>query len=68
VLAWHDDKMAGGNGFRSIKATTVSSSTTTLASACRATMAQKMHPRAADVAFCVMFAIVPVPSRQVLLD
>jgi hypothetical protein len=47
-----------------MKATTVSSSYTTLASACRATMAQKMHPCAADVAFCVMRAMVPVrPDR-----
>lgn len=65
VLTRHDKKMAGVTGFRSMKATTVSSSCTTLAPACLATMAQKTQPRAADVAFCVMRAIVPMrPDRH----
>ena len=56
-------------GFRSMKTTTVSSSYTTLASACRVTMAQKMHPRAADVSFCVMRAIVlERPDRCYCVD
>ena len=40
-----------------MKATTFSSSYTTPASACRATMTQNMHSRAAGVVFCAMRAI-----------
>jgi hypothetical protein len=54
-----EDRLKGDFAI-TMKATTASSSYTTLASACRATMAQKMHPRAVDVASCVMRAIVPV--------
>jgi hypothetical protein len=52
-----------------MKTTTASSSYTTLASASRATMAQKMHPCTVDVEFCFMRAIVPVrPDRCYSID
>jgi hypothetical protein len=59
VPAWHDDKMAGCDGIQVHRGHNDLASYTTLASAYRATMAQKMHPCAADVAFYVMRALVP---------